>query len=112
MAKRYYQTKKDRMDESRGMKRSEKKKRSARMYSDREYYAGREDRDRREYEDSRMIMEDRRAVANLPQNVIMREYPKPGRYTPSRISDTIVGIDIQMDEDASMTKRELYPEKY
>lgn len=107
----YRQTAHDRYDESRGMKHYEEKRRMA-DYKDREYYAGPDARYRREYDDSRMIHEDRDNIANLPGEYYIKAYPKTYTYRPSRISDTIIGVDVQMDEDASMTKRELYPEKY
>ena len=39
-----------------------------------EHYAGHSERRRQESEDSSMIHEDHNAVANMPQNVIMRPY--------------------------------------
>ena len=41
-----------------------------------EFYAGMEPRRRQEMQDAGYIREDHDAVANLPQNVIMRPYPK------------------------------------
>lgn len=99
--KRYYQSKKDRLDESRGMK---------------EYYAGKDERRRMEYEDSMMIREDRNAVANLPQDVIMKEYPRADYGDGFRLNDTIRGVDAQMAEDKSGERKNhksgRFPEKY
>lgn len=100
--KRYYQSPKDRLAESRGM--------------EREMYAGYDDRKRKEYEDSMMIKEDRSAVANLPQNVMMKEYPKTDYYYYD-LDDTQRGVNVQMDDDVRMEKKlgkagKKYPEKY
>ena len=95
--KKYYQNKKDRKDESRGM---------------REYYAGPEMRYKMEYEGSMMIKEDHSAIANLPQGMKITAYPKPGAYEKSYINDGLSGIDKQMREDSKHAKREMYPEKY
>jgi len=101
---RYHQSKKDRRDERAGMKRYESEKR-AQSLSDGGYYQGPQDREAEERRDSMMIHEDRRAVANLPQDVIMRPWPKGGRYTPEHIDDTIRGVDVQMDKDGEAMYR-------
>lgn len=101
MAKRYYQNKKDRRNESRGMKK----------YMEKEMYAGKEMRDRMEYDDSMMIREDKNAIANLPQNVMFKEYPKTP-YHNDMVPDTIKGIDNQIREDMKHQKSGKYPEKY
>lgn len=97
MAKRYYQNKKDRRDESYGMK---------------EYYAGKEMRDRMEYDDSGMIREDKSAIANLPQDKMIKMWPQEPGYMYSQLPDTIKGIDKQMADDRRKGKKEKYPEKY
>ena len=81
-----------------------------------EEYAGDRERKRMEYEDSRMIHEDHSAVANLPQNVMMKPWPK-SVYATYHLDDTISGIDYQMWEDSDMKKsnkykRSRFPEKY
>ena len=91
--KRYYQSPKDRMDESRGMER---------------------ERRRTEMEDSGMIREDRSSIANLPQDVKYTAYPKTD-YFMYDLDDTIRGIDVQIDDDVRGERRksgERYPEKY
>jgi len=109
--KRYYQSVKDRMSESRGMERYETKRKMNRYD---EYYAGMDERRRMELEDSGMIHEDHRAIANLPQEVMFKEYPK-GDYLRYDLDDTIRGVDVQMDDDVrkeiSKTHKK-YPEKY
>ena len=90
MSKEYYQGKKDKMDEKRGMK----------------------DSYRNEMEDYGMIKEDRNAVANLPQEVIMRAYPKGNYGYEKGLNDTIGGIDMQIRDDSKKFKKDAYPEKY
>ena len=87
---RYYQSSKDRMDESSGMKNKMEK----------------------EFYDSGMIRADRSAVANLPQEVIMREYPKGNYGYGVSLDDTASGIDKQIKDDSKEMKRDAYPEKY
>jgi hypothetical protein len=63
--------------------------------------------------DGDMINEDHSAIANLPQNVIMKEYKKPD-YTDfdSIVNDTIGGIDRQIDEDVSQARKHRSRSKY
>ena len=74
------------------------------------YYAGVDSRRRQEREDGGMISEDRNAIANLPQGVIMREYPKDGYAQYPHLDDTYKGIDHQINRDSG--KKKTYPEKY
>lgn len=142
MAKRYHQSKKDRRDESMGMKDHYKmidkemasdgrskhrpdsfndEKRSSRGNEKADYrrfkalgeeiYAGSEPRRRQEMQDAGMIYEDHRAIANLPQNVMMKEYPKTGPYIPEGLDDTIRGVDHQMDYDDQQRRAHFYPKK-
>lgn len=105
MAKKYYQGRKDRKDESRGMKKAMDKK---------DYYAGSDPRRRLEYEDSMMISEDRNAIANLPQDVKYVLYPMEPYYKNPYLDDTIRGADEQMYDDvmSKSLKRMSDPEKY
>jgi len=115
--KRYYQSVKDRMAESRGMERYETKKNiKDSAYRSVELYAGPSLRRQMEMEGSGMIYEDRDAIANLPQNVMMKEYAKMP-YPDYQVPDTIKGIDVQMYEDSDEKKSNRYktgkyPEKY
>jgi hypothetical protein len=103
--KRYHQSTSDRMSESRGMEKYETKRKMKKGMS--------RDDSRRYMEDSGMIREDHSAIANLPQSVIMREYPKVSTYAMDyNLNDTASGIDRQMYDDAKKTKKEMYPEKY
>ncbi len=67
---------------------------------------------RREFEDSRMINEDRNAIANLPQDVKYHEWPGDFKgYNPD-LDDTQSGIDYQIKEDSKRDKKGRFPEKY
>ena len=77
-----------------------------------EHYAGHESRRHEEMREGGMIHEDRSAIANMPQEVMMKAYPKTGPYMPEDINDTISGIDRQMDGDDSKRKSGFNPHKY
>lgn len=77
-----------------------------------EYYAGMDSRRRLEAQDSMMIREDKSATANLPQNVIMKHYPKGSYGGMYNLNDTMRGIDKQMSDDGREKKKMAYPEKY
>ena len=77
-----------------------------------EYYAGAEPRRRQEMEDAGMIREDHSAVANLPQGVMMKPYPKDtGNYLPENLDDTLRGVDRQMSYDNKKKMDHFYPKK-
>jgi len=61
-----------------------------------------------------MISEDRSAVANLPQGVVMKNYPKSGVMSYSGLDDTIRVIDYQINADAKGpgVKKGSMPEKW
>ena len=82
-----------------------------RHYSD-GMYEGHEGRRKQEMEDGGMIREDRSAIANLPQEVMMKAYPKTGPYMPEDLNDTISGVDSQMDGDDSQRRLSFNPHKY
>jgi hypothetical protein len=96
MAKRYHQSKRDRMHESSGMK---------------GYYEGANSRRTQEMEDAGMIHEDRSAIANMPQEVMFKTYPRTGPYMPENLDDTIKGVDKQMDMDDSKRREHMVPKK-
>lgn len=83
----------------------------ARMYENHEYYAGIEGKRHQEMEDAGMIREDHRAIANMPQQWYIREYPKVGPYMPEVIDDTIAGVDHQIDYDDHKRAMSFYPKK-
>ena len=136
--KRYFQSTKDRMAESRGMERydrgpidhrpdqfndEDRRDKDGRMgamgfdpriaerANANEFYAGMDARRRQELEDSGMINEDPRAIANLPQEVMIKAYPKTGPYLPEGIDDTGRGVDMQMDYDDDKRRDHFYPKK-
>ncbi len=76
-----------------------------------EFYAGMEPRRRQEMEDAGYLYEDHNAVANLPQNVIMRPYPHTGPYMPEGLEDSIRGVDWQMDYDDDKRREHFLPKK-
>ncbi len=76
-----------------------------------EYYAGEESRRKQEHEDGGMISEDHSAIANLPQSVMMKPYPKPDGYMPEDLDDTIRGIDEQVAMDNNKRKAHFKPKK-
>ncbi|MFI5332616.1 MAG: hypothetical protein ACHQVS_00785 [Candidatus Babeliales bacterium] len=76
------------------------------------HYEGHEGKRRQEMMDGSMIKEDHSAIANMPQGVIMREYPKVSHYTPENLDDTMKGIDHQMDSlDGAKEKSHMHPKK-
>lgn len=62
--------------------------------------------------DGDMIHEDHSAFANLPQQVIMKEYKKPDYTDFDQIDDTIRGIDRQIDADVMGARRHKSKSKY
>ncbi len=76
-----------------------------------ELYAGMEPRRRQELEDSGMIHEDHRAIANLPQEVMIKAYPHVGPYMPEILNDDVSGVDAQMEYDDDQRRRHFYPKK-
>jgi hypothetical protein len=80
-------------------------------YESLDMYGSLDSRRKLEFEDSRMIAEDHNAVANLPQNVIMRPFPK-NDYPKYDLDDTIWGIDAQMDGDVSGARKFRSKNKY
>ncbi len=75
-------------------------------------YEGKADRRKMEMQDSSMISEDHSAVANMPQGVMMKSWPKVDSYMPEGLDDTISGIDRQMDTlDGAKRKAHTMPKK-
>lgn len=64
--------------------------------------------------DSGMISEDHSACANMPQQVIQKEWPRTTFYDHSDLEkyDNVRGIDRQMDEDANGASRHRSKSKY
>lgn len=59
-----------------------------------------------------MINEDHSAIANMPQEVMMKPYPRTGPYIPEMLDDTIRGVDEQMDADDRGRAKHFKPHKY
>ena len=76
-----------------------------------ESYDGMASRRTQEMQDAGMIREDQYAIANLPQEVMIKAYPKTGPYLPEGLDDTISGVDKQMDFDDSQRARHFFPKK-
>lgn len=86
MAKKYYQTEKDRRDESRGMKRYERERRHASSHKD--FVTG---------HDPEIGRDD---FAGMPRDVVMEKYPPNRARRGGYLDDTISEIDaIQVDSD-------------
>lgn len=83
----------------------------ARRANTNEFYAGMDARRRQELEDSGMISENASAIANLPQEVMIKSYPKSNNYLPEGIDDTIRGVDMQMDYDDGKRAARMAPKK-
>ena len=75
-------------------------------------YEGMAGRRHQEMKDAGMISEDKSAVANMPQNVIMRAWPRADMGLDSRLDDKISGVNKQMDEDLKGARRHMDPTKY
>ena len=59
-----------------------------------------------------MINADTSAMANLPQNVIIKQYPSTTGYMSEGLNDGLSGIDSQISKDNSKKKSKLQPEKF
>lgn len=106
-AKRYHQTHKDRMHESRGEERA--------MHRSHVRHGGHHSEDprrRHEMEDAGMIREDHNATANLPQDVKYHAWPDSDTYPRYGLDDTIRGIDKQESEDGRKMERHMQFGKY
>jgi hypothetical protein len=75
------------------------------------YYAGEGARRREEAEDMHMITEDRMSIANMPQHVMIKAYPKKMDYLPEDLDDTIRGVDEQRNLDDSKRREHFRPKK-
>ncbi len=75
------------------------------------HYAGIDARRTQEMQDGGMIRENPAAIANLPQEVMIKPYPMTGPYLPEVLEDTIKGVDAQMDQDDSQRRKHFFPKK-
>lgn len=81
-----------------------------RMHFD-ESYAGEYARRTQEMQDAGMIHNNPHAIANLPQEVMIKPYPRGGYALPEGLDDTISGVDHQMSYDDSKRAATMYPKK-
>jgi len=130
-AKRHHASKKARRDEHMGMERYERGpvRHNADKFNDEmrhdqdgrmgasfhhhgsDHYDGYNARRTQEMQDAGMIRENPSAIANLPQEVMIKMYPKTGPYLPEGLDDSIRGVDMQMDYDDSQRRAHFYPKK-
>lgn len=78
----------------------------------REVYASEDTRRELESKDFAMISEDHNAMANLPQQVMMKYYPKSPYGMDFELDDTIRGVDKQMSADDNGMKKHISKSKY
>lgn len=103
MAKRYYQSKRDRMDERAGEARSMAKKeykkagRDWAMYKENEY---------KMHEKPDMLHEDHSAPFNMPQQAFMKYYGNT-EHVNEYLNDGISGIDSTIDGQVRKMKSQL-----
>lgn len=76
-----------------------------------ERYDGYNARRTQEMQDAGMIHEDMRAIANLPQEVMIKPYPAVGPYMPEGLDDSIRGVDGQMHYDDNKRREHFFPKK-
>lgn len=81
------------------------------VLDNRDAYAGYKGRRHQEMVDAGMIHEDHREIANLPQNVMIKPYPKVGYYLPEDLDDTIRGVDRQINYDDERKMDHFFPKK-
>lgn len=65
-----------------------------------------------ENEMSKMIHEDHSAVANLPQQPVMKPYPKAPYGNSYYLDDTITGIDDTLRNNKSQVDRHMSKDMY
>jgi hypothetical protein len=75
------------------------------------YYDGPEMRRSQEMQDAGMIRENPAAIANMPQEVMIKPWPDGGSYMPEHLDDTISGINRQVELDDSKRNMHLVPKK-
>lgn len=74
-------------------------------------YEGAEGRRTQEMQDAGMIRENPSAIANLPQEVMIKGWPDAGTYMPENLDDTIRGINRQVALDDSKRSAHNVPKK-
>lgn len=74
-------------------------------------YEGMDSRRTQEMQDAGMIRENPSAIANLPQEVMMKPWPSAGSYIPENLDDTIAGVNRQMAMDDNKRSAHNVPKK-
>lgn len=87
-----------------------KKHHSESAYSE-GHYEGSRSRREQEMHDSGMIRENHAAIANLPQEVMIKPWPSGGSYLPEGLDDTIRGVNHQEALDDGMRNKHNVPKK-
>ncbi len=68
-------------------------------------YEGMSGKRTQEMQDAGMIRENPSAIANLPQEVMIKPWPDGGSYLPENLNDDISGINAQKNADSPVSKR-------
>lgn len=76
-----------------------------------ELYSGAAARHAMERKDEGMIYENHNAIANLPQEVMIKPWPVEKGYIPEMLDDGISGIDRQMSLDNAQRRIGFGPKK-
>ena len=74
-------------------------------------YEGKEQRLSQEMNDANMINENRSAIANLPQEVMIKSWPSSESYLPEGLDDGITGVNRQVALDDAKRSKHNVPKK-
>jgi hypothetical protein len=75
------------------------------------HYEGHMNRRDQEMHDSGMIRENHAAIANMPQEVMIKPWPSAGSYLPEGLDDTIRGVNHQEALDDGLRAKHNVPKK-
>lgn len=75
------------------------------------HYEGPASRRDQEMNDAGMIRENHAAIANLPQEVMIKPWPSAGSYLPEGLDDTIRGVNYQEALDDGLRSKHNVPKK-
>jgi hypothetical protein len=75
------------------------------------HYEGLSSRRDQEMHDAGMIRENHAAIANLPQEVMIKPWPSAGSYLPEGLDDTIRGVNQQEALDDRLRDKHMVPKK-
>jgi hypothetical protein len=74
-------------------------------------YEGMDERREQESLDASMIPSGKGSFANMPEETVMKLYPRVHEYMPEDLDDTIHGVDRQIDLDVSQRRKHFKPKK-